>query len=144
MSAQEDDVIRSILATPRTVAVIGWSPNPARASHYVAAFLAEKLGMRVLPVNPGQAGQDYGVEKVAAGLADLADGDQVEMLDIFRRSDAVGEIVDEALQVLPNLKFIWMQLGVTDEAAARRAREKGIVVIQNRCPKIEAARLALV
>lgn len=99
--------------------------------------------MRVLPVNPGQAGRAYGDEVVAASLSDLAGREAVEMVDIFRRSDAVAGIVEEALRVLPNLKVIWMQLGVMDEASAALARARGILVVQDRCPKIEALRLGI-
>lgn len=142
MHNPDDRAIRDILTQTRVVAVVGWSPNVARPSHGVAHFL-ERIGMRVLPVNPGQAGRAYGDEVVAASLSDLAGREAVEMVDIFRRSDAVAGIVEEALRVLPNLKVIWMQLGVMDEASAALARARGILVVQDRCPKIEALRLGI-
>lgn len=143
MQNPDDETIRQILTSTRTVAVVGWSPNPERPSHGVAEFLRAR-GMRVIPVNPGQAGQVHAGEVIRARLGDIPTGEGVEMVDIFRRSDAVAGIVEEALAVLPGLKVIWMQLGVIDEAAAVRARARGILVVQDRCPKIEARRLGLV
>jgi predicted CoA-binding protein len=138
----DDQTIRQILTDTRTVAVVGWSPNAGRPSHGVADFLRAR-GMRVIPINPGQAGQSHGGETIRARLGDIPASDRVEMVDIFRRSDAVAAVVDEALATLPALKVIWMQIGVQDEAAAARARAKGIVVVQGRCPKIESRRLEL-
>jgi predicted CoA-binding protein len=142
MQNPDDMTIAKILTGTRVVAVVGWSPNPDRPSHGVAAFLKAR-GLRVIPVNPGQAGQSHEGEKIRASLADIPAGTGVEMVDIFRRSDAVAAIVDEALASLPDLKVIWMQLGVTDEVAAARARARGVIVVQDRCPKIEAGRLGL-
>lgn len=135
-----DDDIRRILATVRTIAVVGWSPKPDRASHGVAAFLKRK-GYRVIPVNPGQAGQEALGEVVRASLAEIGGG--VDMVDIFRRSEEAGAVVDEALAVLPGLKAVWMQLGVIDEAAAARARARGVEVVMDRCPAIEMPRLGM-
>lgn len=135
-----DDDIRRILGSVRTIAVVGWSPKPERASHGVAAFLKRK-GYRVIPVNPGQAGQEALGEVVRASLAEIGGG--VDMVDIFRRSEEAGAVVDEALAVLPGLKAIWMQLGVVDEAAASRARAAGVDVVMDRCPAIEMPRLGL-
>lgn len=135
-----DDDIRRILGSVRTIAVVGWSPKPERASHGVAAFLKRK-GYRVIPVNPGQAGQEALGEVVRASLAEIGGG--VDMVDIFRRSDEAGAVVDEALAVLPGLKAVWMQLGVVDEAAAGRARAAGVDVVMDRCPAIEMPRLGL-
>ncbi|ESW60095.1 MAG: CoA-binding protein [Rhodobacter sp. CACIA14H1] len=132
--------IRRILTSVRTIAVVGWSPKPERASHGVAAFLKRK-GYRVIPVNPGQAGQEALGEVVRASLADI--GEPVDMVDIFRRSEEAGAVVDEALAGLPGLKAVWMQLGVVDEAAAGRARAKGVAVVMDRCPAIEMPRLGL-
>ncbi len=142
MTNPDDNVIRAVLTGTRSVAVVGWSPNPDRPSHGVAAFLQAR-GMRMIPVNPGQAGQSHHGTPIRASLADIPPDDTVEMVDIFRRSDAVAAIVDEALATLPGLKVIWMQLGVTDERAAQKARKAGVIVIQDRCPKIEARRLGL-
>lgn len=135
-----DDDIRRILTGVRTIAVVGWSPKPERASHGVAAFLKRK-GYRVIPVNPGQAGQEALGEVVRASLADIGGG--VDMVDIFRRSEEAGAVVDEALAALPGLKAVWMQLGVVDAAAAARARAQGVEVVMDRCPAIEMPRLGM-
>lgn len=135
-----DDDIRRILTGVRTIAVVGWSPKPERASHGVAAFLKRK-GYRVIPVNPGQAGQEALGEVVRASLAEIGGG--VDMVDIFRRSEEAGAVVDEALAVLPGLKALWMQLGVVDAAAAARARARGVEVVMDRCPAIEMPRLGM-
>lgn len=135
-----DDDIRRILTSVRTIAVVGWSPKPDRPSHGVAAFLKRK-GFRVIPVNPGQAGQAALGEVVRASLAEI--GEPVDMVDIFRRSEEAGGVVDEALAALPGLKAVWMQLGVVDEAAAARARAKGVEVVMDRCPAIEMPRLGM-
>lgn len=138
--APDDARLRAILTPPRMVAVVGLSANAERASHRVARFLAAH-GMRVIPVNPGLAGQVVLGELCHARLADIPAGAGVEMVDIFRRSEEAGPVVDAALAHLPALKVIWMQLGVRDEAAAARARARGVTVIQDRCPKIEIERL---
>ena len=135
-----DDDIRRLLGTVRTIAVVGWSPKPDRPSHGVAAFLKRK-GFRVIPVNPGQAGQEALGEVVRASLAEI--GGEVDMVDIFRRSEEAGAVVDEALAALPGLKAVWMQLGVVDEAAAARARAAGVEVVMDRCPAIEMPRLGM-
>ena len=135
-----DDDIRRILGAVRTIAVVGWSPKPDRPSHRVAAFLKAK-GFRVIPVNPGQAGQEALGEVVRASLAEIGGG--VDMVDIFRRSEEAGAVVDEALVALPGLRAVWMQLGVVDEAAAARARAMGVEVVMDRCPAIEMPRLGM-
>jgi predicted CoA-binding protein len=137
---QDDATIRDVLNRVKTIALVGWSPKPDRPSHGVAAFL-KRRGYRVIPVNPGQAGQTALGEVVRASLSDISE--PVDMVDIFRRSEEVGAVVDEALAVLPGLSVIWTQLGVRDDAAADRARAKGLTVVQNRCPAIEIPRLGL-
>ncbi|AXQ94135.1 CoA-binding protein [Cereibacter azotoformans] len=136
-----DDALRQILTSTRTIALVGWSPNPERPSHRVAAFL-RKQGYRVIPVNPGQAGREALGETVRAGLADLA-GERVDMVDIFRRSEHVPEVVAAALASLPDLRTVWMQLGVSNADAATQARARGVAVVENRCPAIEIPRLGL-
>ncbi|WP_294613126.1 CoA-binding protein [uncultured Roseovarius sp.] len=133
-----DSHLRSILTRTRRVAVVGVSMNPVRPSYYVARYLSLKK-YQVVPVNPGQAGEVLFGQKVVARLADI-EGD-VDMVDIFRRSEHVPPIVDEALAAFPALKTIWMQIGVEHAEAASVARARGVDVIMNRCPKIEYQRL---
>ena len=130
-----DTELREILTTVKTIAVVGWSPKPDRPSHGVAAYL-KRRGYRVIPVNPGQAGQTALGEVVVATLAEAG---PVDMVDIFRRSEEAGGVVDEAIAA--GVKVVWMQLGVVDEAAADRARAAGLRVVMNRCPAIEIPRL---
>jgi predicted CoA-binding protein len=132
-----DAEIRDILTEVKTIAVVGWSPKPDRPSHGVAAFL-KRRGYRVIPVNPGQAGQTALGETVVATLAEAG---PVDMVDIFRRSEEAGAVADEAVRL--GAKVVWMQLGVVDEAAASRARGAGLRVVMNRCPAIEIPRLGL-
>jgi predicted CoA-binding protein len=140
MKQPDDTAIADILRTTRTIALVGWSPNPARASHGVARFLAAR-GYRVIPVNPGHAGQVVLGETVRASLAEISN--PVDMVDIFRRSEAVLPVVQEALAALPGLKTVWMQLGVENADAAALAEARGLQVVQNRCPAIEIPRLGL-
>ena len=133
----EDD-LRHILKTTRTVACVGVSANPVRPSYYVARYLSLK-GFTVYPVNPGLSGQKLFGQTVVGSLAELPSN--VQMLDIFRRPEHVPALVDEALEVMPNLQTIWMQIGVIHEAAAAKARARGLTVVMDRCPKIEYQRL---
>lgn len=138
MTSYSDAYIREILTRTKVVAVVGVSMNPVRPSYYVARYLSLK-GFRVIPVNPGHAGKELFDETVRAGLSEIAE--PVDMVDIFRRSEAVPPIVDEALDAFPSLRTIWMQIGVEHAEAAAKAEARGIDVIQNRCPKIEYQRL---
>jgi uncharacterized protein len=133
-----DDLLRRILREAKSFACVGVSPNPVRPSHYVARYLKLK-GYRVVPVNPGHAGKTLFGERVVADLAAIEGG--VDVIDIFRRSDAVPGIVEQALAMVPRPKVIWMQIGVTHPEAAARAEAEGLTVIQDRCPKIEYQRL---
>lgn len=135
-----DDDLRRILAETRVIALVGWSPKADRPSHRVAAFLKAQ-GYRVIPVNPGQAGQMALGETVRASLSDI--DAPVDMVDIFRRSEEVPAVVDEALSALPGLKTVWMQLGIEHAQAAASAEARGVQVVQNRCPAIEIPRLGL-
>lgn len=135
-----DTQIKDVLTRAKTIALVGWSPKPDRPSHRVAAFLAAK-GYRVIPVNPGVAGQTALGETIQARLADIQGG--VDMVDIFRRSEDVAGVVDEALAAFPDLQSIWMQLGIRDDEAAAKATARGVSVIMDRCPAIDIPRLGL-
>jgi predicted CoA-binding protein len=133
-----DAYLRDILTSARTIAVVGASPRPQRPSHGVMRFL-QRHGYRAIPVNPFAAGTEILGERVYAGLAEI--GEPIDMVDIFRRSDAAGTVVDEAIAV--GAKTVWMQLDVRDDAAAARADAKGIKVVMDRCPAIEIPRLGI-
>ena len=133
-----DDLLKDVLKRTKVIAVVGVSTNPVRPSYYVARYLSLR-GYRVIGVNPGAAGQMLFGQKIVAGLAEIEA--PVDMVDIFRKPDAMPAIVDEALEVCPDLRTIWMQIGVEHAEAAAKAEARGITVIQNRCPKIEYQRL---
>ena len=133
-----DQMLRDVLERTRRIAVVGVSLNPVRPSYYVARYLGLK-GYDVVPVNPLHAGEQLLGKTVVSGLAQVEGS--VDMVDIFRRSEFVPEIVEEALAAFPKLQTIWMQIGVSHEAAAAEAEARGVTVIQNRCPKIEYQRL---
>lgn len=135
-----DELLRRVLTETRTIAVVGASSNPARASNYVMAFLQAR-GWRTIPVNPNETGQTINGERVYPSLADIPI--PVDMIDVFRRSSAAGASVDEAIAARQRLgvRFVWMQLGVRDDAAAQRGEAAGLVVVMDRCPKIEVPRL---
>ena len=134
--AYPDDVIKRILAEVRTIAMVGASPNWNRPSFFAMKYLQIK-GYKVYPVNPRSAGTEILGERVHASLADLPE--TVDMVDIFRNSEAAGPISDAA--VAHGAKVVWMQLGVENHAAAARAEARGLQVIMDRCPKIEFSRL---
>lgn len=134
--AYPDAKLRKILSTVRTIAMVGASPNRSRPSHGVMHYLQGK-GYRVVPVNPGMAGQELLGERVYASLRDIPD--KIDMVDIFRASDAVGPIIDDAIAI--NAPIAWMQLGVRNDAAAAKAEAAGLEVIMDRCPEIELERL---
>jgi uncharacterized protein len=136
----DDKVIRAILGAPKVIAVPGASPNEARPSFGVMRFLMGR-GHRVVPVNPGQAGGEILGQKVYARLADIPF--PVDMVDVFRATDALPGVVDELLAMSPRPAVLWTQLGIRDDAQAARAEAAGLTVIQNRCPAIEMPRLGL-
>lgn len=139
--SNSDEQLKTILRGTKTVAVVGVSTNPVRASYFVARYLHYR-GYRIIPVNPGHAGKTLFGEKIIASLADIPDEIRVDMVDIFRRPEHVPAIVDEALaNLLPDLQTIWMQFGIRHEEAAEKARSAGLNVVQDRCPKIEYQRL---
>jgi predicted CoA-binding protein len=138
--AYPDALIRRILHEVRTIAMVGASPNWVRPSYFAMKYLQEK-GYRVIPVNPGAAGQEILGERVYASLKDIPE--RFDMVDIFRNSEAAGPIVDETIDVARHkgVRVVWMQLGVRNDAAAARAEAAGLTVIMDRCPKIEFGRL---
>lgn len=133
-----DDYLCGVFARVKTIAMVGASPRPDRPSHRVMKFLQGR-GFRVIPVNPQAAGAIIHGEKVVASLGDIPG--PVDMVDIFRRSELVAPVVDEA--IARGVKIIWMQLGVRDDTAAAKAERHGIDVVMNRCPAIEMPRLGL-
>lgn len=138
--AISDDLIRNVLTSVRTIAVVGASINEDRPSHNVTKFLVAQ-GYNVFPVNPGQAGKTIAGRTIAGRLADI--GEPIDMVDIFRASASVEPVVDEALALSPRPKVIWMQLGVINNEAAAKAQAAGLIVIMDRCPHIEINRLHL-
>ncbi|WP_170409102.1 CoA-binding protein [Ruegeria arenilitoris] len=138
MADYSDKHLREILQRTKVVAVVGVSMNPVRPSYYVARYLSLK-GFTVIPVNPGHAGKELFGQTVRASLSEISE--PVDMVDIFRRSESVPPIVDEALDAFPNLRTIWMQIGVENADAAAKAQARGVDVVMNRCPKIEYQRL---
>ena len=135
----DEDYIRGILDEVKTIAVVGASANNVRPSYFVVKYLKSK-GYDVIPVNPGQAGKEIAGCKTYASLAEIER--PVDMVDVFRNSDAALEVTKEALLLDPIPKVIWMQLQVRNDEAAKLAEAKGIKVVMNRCPKIEYARLS--
>ena len=135
-----DDNITDILDRAKTIAMVGASTNPARPSHLVMKYLQDR-SFKVIPVNPDAAGTVLLAETVYARLADIPG--KIDMVDIFRNSDAAGVITDEVISLAreKNIQTIWMQLGVRNDAAARRAETAGLRVVMDRCPKIEIDRL---
>jgi predicted CoA-binding protein len=133
-----DRAMRALLRSARTIAVVGASPNPARPVHGVMAAML-RAGYHVIPVNPGQAGHEILGQVVYARLADVPE--PVDVVNIFRRREALAGVVDEALALTPKPKAIWMQLGLVDEGAAAKARAAGLTVVMDRCIKVEHARL---
>ncbi|MDE1159071.1 MAG: CoA-binding protein [Neorhizobium sp.] len=134
----ETDYLAGILKDTRTIALLGASPNPERPSNGVMRFLLSR-GYEVFPVNPGQAGKEIAGRIVYATLADVPQ--PVDMVEVFRASEYLDGVVNDALSLQPLPKVIWAQLGVRDDAAAARAEAAGIKVVMNRCPAIEIPRL---
>lgn len=138
MPLTSDDHIRDLLTGARTIAMVGASDRPDRPSWGVMRFLQEH-GYRVIPVNPQITGEHVHGEYVFRELCQI--GVPIDIVDIFRRPQAAGEAVDEAIAV--GAKAVWMQLGVVNPAAAERAEAAGLKVVMDRCPKIEIPRLGV-
>ena len=138
MPLTADADIRDLLASARTIAMVGASDRPGRPSHGVMAML-QRHGYRVIPVNPQITGEHVLGEFVFRNLHQL--GDPIDIVDIFRRSDAAGEAVDQAIAI--GAKAVWMQLGVIDQAAAARAEAAGLKVEMDRCHAIDIPRLGV-
>jgi len=134
-----NDLIHGILKSVKSIALVGFSSNTVRPSYFVTKYLIER-GYTLYPVNPGLAGQEFFGAKVFASLADIPA--PIDMVEIFRNSEAAGPITDEALALVPLPRVIWMQLGVRNDTAAAKAEAKGVTVIMNRCPKIEYGRFS--
>ena len=138
MTNPPDEVIRDLLATPRTWAIVGCSPLAKRASWQVAHLLQSR-GNRIVPINP--AALAILGERCYPTLADAREDVEIDVVDIFRNPADAGTHVDEAIAI--GARAVWLQLGVIDEAAAARARAAGLTVVMDRCPAIEARRLGL-
>ena len=134
-----DNYIRGILNTVKTIAVVGISPKENRPSYFAFKYLLDR-GYRMIPVNPGQDGKTILKQKVYATLSVVPE--PIDMVDIFRSSENVLPIVEEALTLTPKPQVIWMQLTVRNDAAAELAEKAGLKVVMNRCPKIEYGRLS--
>ena len=134
----DDDGIRTLLTEARTIALVGASDRPDRASYGVMAYLQQR-GYRVIPVNPQITGEHLHGEFVFRDLDQI--GEPIDIVDIFRNSAAAGDAVDAA--IVAGAKAVWMQLGVVNEAAAARAEAAGLQVVMDRCPKIEIPRLGV-
>jgi len=135
--AYGDEYIRAILQDSKTIAMVGASARTSRPSYFVLKYLLQK-GYTVIPVNPREAGTDILGQKTYASLADVPVS--IDMVDIFRNSQAADAITDEAIAI--NAKVVWMQLSVRNDEAAHRAQAAGLKVVMNRCPKIEYGRLS--
>ena len=133
------DYIRDILQSVKTIALVGASANSVRPSYFVMKYLQDK-GYRVIPVNPGLAGQDLLGEKVYASLADIPV--TIDMVDVFRNSEAAMAVTDDVLALTDLPKVLWMQLSVRNDAAAVKAEAAGLRVVMNRCPKMEYGKLS--
>lgn len=141
-NTDDDATIRRVLTETKVIALVGASPKPERPSHGVMRFL-QRHGYRVIPVNPGLAGQTLNGERVYASLKEIAQAEtgRIDMVDIFRNSEAAAAPALEAIEI--GAKTVWMQLGVINETAAAKARAAGLNVVMDRCPAIEIPRLGL-
>ncbi len=137
--AYPDSYIRGILNMVKTIAMVGFSPKENRPSYFVFKYLLER-GYRVIPINPGHAKKEVLGQKVYASLSEVPE--PIDMVDVFRGSNYVMPIVEEALKLSPKPGVIWMQLTVRNDEAAKLAEHAGVKVVMNCCPKIEYGRLS--
>ena len=135
-----ETTIRKILSEAKTIAVVGWSPKAERPSFGVSRYLASK-GFRMIAVNPGQAGGEAFGAPIYASLTEAAKAETIDMVDVFRRSEEAGAVIDEAISI--GAKAVWLQLGVSNPEGEARAKAAGLDVVSNRCPAIEIPRLGL-
>jgi predicted CoA-binding protein len=135
----DDDYIRGILNSVKSIAMVGASPVDVRPSYFAFKYLVQR-GYDMIPVNPGHIGKNLLGRPFVASLTDI--GRPIDMVEIFRSSNHIMPVVDEALKLRPLPKVIWMQLGGRDDLAAAKAEAAGIKVVMNRCPKIEYGRLS--
>jgi len=138
MPLDRDEDIRDLLTNARTIAMVGASDRPDRPSNRVMKILQDQ-GYRVIPVNPQITGEHIHGEYVWRELAQI--GEPIDIVDIFRRPEAAGQAVDDAIAI--GAKAVWMQIGVINEEAARRAEAAGLKVVMDRCPAIEIPRLGI-
>lgn len=137
------NIAQHILKSSKTIAVVGLSPRPDRPSHGVARYL-QAQGYRIVPINPGMHGQQILGEMCFASLREAASalapkGVQIDMVDCFRRSEEIPALAEEAIAI--GARFLWLQLGIHNAAAARRAEQAGLLVVQDRCSMVEHRRL---
>ena len=133
-----DIFLRNILTATKTIAMVGLSMNETRPSYFVGRYLHTR-GYKIIPVNAGHGGKNFFGQLVRSSIDEI--NEPVDMVDIFRKPEAVPEIVDDSLAKLKGLKTIWMQIGIKHESSAQKARKLGLNVIEDRCPKIEHQRL---
>ena len=133
-----DGFLKNILMSTKTIAMVGLSMNENRPSYFVGRYL-HRRGYKIIPINAGHEGKYFFGQLVKSSIEEI--DEPVDMVDIFRKPEAVPQIVDDCLAKLKDLKTIWMQIGIAHEDAARKARQAGLNVIENRCPKIEHQRL---
>ena len=133
-----DRLLREILKSTKTIAMVGLSMNETRPSYFVGRYL-HKRGYKIIPINAGHGGKDFFGQLVKSSIDEI--DEPVDMVDIFRKPEAVPQIVDDSLAKLKGLKTIWMQIGIKHESSALKARQLGLNVIEDRCPKIEHQRL---
>ena len=133
-----DRLLREILKSTKTIAMVGLSMNETRPSYFVGRYL-HKRGYKIIPINAGHGGKDFFGQLVKSSIDEI--DEPVDMVDIFRKPEAVPQIVDDSLAKLKGLKTIWMQIGIKHESSAKKSRQLGLNVIEDRCPKIEHQRL---